>query len=188
MPIHRLPSSRNPQPRAFTRLCSTGRSGYGDLVRPLGFRFDVNAVLVEGVAHRAECRRLPMPVPADALSVARGGCVALSAAPTNVPSAALRLRRCSASSWNGRPPGSSPEQARACAVRRFPARDCSPVVTARALAQRYDSMRNRGPDRRCRPGARRLRILLEPEQRLERVQQAEHDACVRQLRAQPWRP
>ena len=39
---------------------------------PLGFRFDVDAVLLGGVAHRADCRLLPTPLPAHALSVASG--------------------------------------------------------------------------------------------------------------------
>ena len=39
---------------------------------PLGFRFDVDAVLLGGVAHRADCRLLPTPLPAEALSVAPG--------------------------------------------------------------------------------------------------------------------
>jgi len=39
---------------------------------PLGFRFDVDAVLLRGVAHRADCRLLPTPLPADALSLALG--------------------------------------------------------------------------------------------------------------------
>ena len=42
------------------------------MMLPLGFRFDVDAVLVRGVAHRADCRHLPPPLPDEALSVASG--------------------------------------------------------------------------------------------------------------------
>jgi len=38
-------------------------------VLPLGFRFDVDAVLVGGVAHRGDCDRLPRPLPDGAVSV-----------------------------------------------------------------------------------------------------------------------
>ena len=40
---------------------------------PLGFRFDVNAVIVDGVAHRADCQELPGDLPPDAVGVAIGG-------------------------------------------------------------------------------------------------------------------
>lgn len=36
---------------------------------PLGFRFDVDAVLVGGVAHRKECERLQRTLPDDAIPV-----------------------------------------------------------------------------------------------------------------------
>lgn len=51
--------------------CLTVR-GYAGLVLPLGFRFDVDAILLGGVAHRTDCRLLATPLPADALSVAPG--------------------------------------------------------------------------------------------------------------------
>jgi hypothetical protein len=41
-------------------------------VLPLGFRFDVDAVLVGGVAHRKDCERLPRALPHDAVSVSAG--------------------------------------------------------------------------------------------------------------------
>jgi hypothetical protein len=42
-------------------------------VLPLGFRFDVDAVLVGGVAHRKDCDRLRCPLPDDAVSVRAAG-------------------------------------------------------------------------------------------------------------------
>lgn len=36
---------------------------------PLGFKLDVDAVVVGDVAHRADCDRLPRAVPQDAISV-----------------------------------------------------------------------------------------------------------------------
>jgi hypothetical protein len=42
-------------------------------VLQLGFRFDVDAVLVGGVAHRKDCDRLQRPLPDDAVSVRAGG-------------------------------------------------------------------------------------------------------------------
>jgi hypothetical protein len=42
-------------------------------VLPLGFRFDVDAVLVGGVAHRTDCDLLGCPLPDDAVSVGAGG-------------------------------------------------------------------------------------------------------------------
>ena len=46
---------------------------YGAVVRPLGFRFDVDAVLVAGVAHRSDCDCLQRPLPDDAVSVSAPG-------------------------------------------------------------------------------------------------------------------
>ena len=43
------------------------------MVLPLGFRFDVDAVLVDGVAHRRDCERLSDPRPERALSVPAAG-------------------------------------------------------------------------------------------------------------------
>jgi hypothetical protein len=42
-------------------------------VLPLGFRFEVHAVLVDGVAHRSDCDRLERPLPEDVVSVRAGG-------------------------------------------------------------------------------------------------------------------
>ena len=38
-------------------------------VPPLGFRFDVDAVLVAGVAHRKDCDRVARELPYDAVSI-----------------------------------------------------------------------------------------------------------------------
>jgi len=43
------------------------------LVVPLGFRFDVDAVIVGGVAHRSECDRLQRPLPDDAVLIGAAG-------------------------------------------------------------------------------------------------------------------
>jgi len=40
---------------------------------PLGFKFDVDAVLVGGVAHRKDCGHLPRTLPHDAVSVGAAG-------------------------------------------------------------------------------------------------------------------
>ena len=40
---------------------------------PLGFRFDVDAVLADGVAHRGGCDQLPSPLPDGAVSVGAAG-------------------------------------------------------------------------------------------------------------------
>jgi hypothetical protein len=42
-------------------------------VLPLGFRFDVDAVILAGVAHRADCGLLPVRLPAMMTTVATGG-------------------------------------------------------------------------------------------------------------------
>jgi hypothetical protein len=38
-------------------------------VLPLGFRFEVDAVILGGVAHRADCHELPRDLPRDAVGV-----------------------------------------------------------------------------------------------------------------------
>ena len=48
-------------------------AGYGPVVLPLGFRFDVGAVLVDGLAHRRDSERLSDPRPERALSVSAAG-------------------------------------------------------------------------------------------------------------------
>jgi hypothetical protein len=42
-------------------------------VLPLAFRFEVDAVLVSGVAHRKDCDRLQHPLPDDTVSVRAAG-------------------------------------------------------------------------------------------------------------------
>jgi len=46
---------------------------YGAVVLPLGFRFEVDAVLVAGVAHHKDCDRLERPLPDDAVSIRAAG-------------------------------------------------------------------------------------------------------------------
>ena len=49
------------------------RARYGQPVLPLGFKFDVDAVPVAGMAHRQDCGCLPNVMRDDAVSVAAGG-------------------------------------------------------------------------------------------------------------------
>ena len=42
------------------------------MLTPLGFRFDVDTVLIGGVAHRSGCRTLPRSLPAAAITIATG--------------------------------------------------------------------------------------------------------------------
>jgi len=51
----------------------SGGRRYGAVVLPLRFRFDVDAVLVAGVAHRQDCDHLQLPLPDDAVSVRAAG-------------------------------------------------------------------------------------------------------------------
>ena len=55
------------------------------MVPPLGFRFDVDAVLLGGVAHRAECRLLPTLLPAVAISLAEGEVYSAERCPRECP-------------------------------------------------------------------------------------------------------
>jgi hypothetical protein len=54
-------------------LFTPRRRRYRGRVLPLGFRFDVDAVIVEGVAHRADCDRVPTGLPNEAVSVPAAG-------------------------------------------------------------------------------------------------------------------
>ena len=40
---------------------------------PLGFKFDVDAVILSGIAHRADCAELPRDLPPGAVSVSGAG-------------------------------------------------------------------------------------------------------------------
>jgi hypothetical protein len=42
-------------------------------VLPLGFRFDVDVVIIGGVAHGADCTELPRDLPPGAVSVSAAG-------------------------------------------------------------------------------------------------------------------
>ena len=46
---------------------------YRPVVLPLGFQFDVDVVVVHGMAHRPDCHCLPRPLPCDAVSVPAAG-------------------------------------------------------------------------------------------------------------------
>ena len=51
----------------------------------LGFRFDVDAVLVAGVAHRHDCDLLQRPLPDDAVSQRAGGIHRAARCPRECP-------------------------------------------------------------------------------------------------------
>jgi hypothetical protein len=61
------------------------RRRYGAVVLPLGFRFDVEAVLVGGVAHRKDCDRLSRPLPNDEVSVRAAGVHRAARCPQECP-------------------------------------------------------------------------------------------------------
>jgi len=49
------------------------RRQYRHVVLSLGFRFDVNAVVVAGVARRMDCDRIPRELPPDAVWISAMG-------------------------------------------------------------------------------------------------------------------
>jgi hypothetical protein len=59
---------------------------YRGRVLPLGFRFDVDAVIVEGVAHRADCDRVPRGLPNEAVSIPAAGVYRAEGCPRECPS------------------------------------------------------------------------------------------------------
>jgi hypothetical protein len=64
------------------------------IVLPLGFRFDVDAVVVEGVAHRSDCDRLCGSSADDATLIAVGGVLRAEWRPRVCPKSGRRARRC----------------------------------------------------------------------------------------------
>lgn len=52
---------------------------------PLGFSFEVDAVLLAGVAHRRDCRLLPSPLPADAIPIGPAGIYRSERCPRECP-------------------------------------------------------------------------------------------------------
>jgi hypothetical protein len=54
-------------------------------VLPLGFRFDVDAVIVGGVAHCADCPELPRDLPPGAASVSAAGVHQADGCPRECP-------------------------------------------------------------------------------------------------------
>ena len=55
------------------------------MVRPLGFKFDVDAVLVYGIAHRENCDRLPSVLSREAVSVPAAGVFRAERCPRECP-------------------------------------------------------------------------------------------------------
>ncbi len=97
---YRLPAAprRAPRRRSSTPavvLFTPRRRRYRGRVLPLGFRFEVDAVLVGGVAHRSGLRQVCAPtLPDEAVRVAPAGFIAPSAARGSARSAGRRSRRC----------------------------------------------------------------------------------------------
>ena len=56
------------------------------MVLPLGFRFDVDAVIVAGIAHRADCDSVTRGLPNDAISIPAAGIHRAEACPRECPS------------------------------------------------------------------------------------------------------
>jgi hypothetical protein len=54
-------------------LFTAGRRRYRRTVLPLGFRFDVDAVIIAGVAHCADCEELRRDLPQGAVSFSAAG-------------------------------------------------------------------------------------------------------------------
>ena len=54
-------------------LFTPRRRRYGGRVLPLGFRFDVDAVVISGVAHRRDCDQIKGAVADDAVHLLAGG-------------------------------------------------------------------------------------------------------------------
>jgi hypothetical protein len=54
-------------------------------VLPLGFRFDVDAVLVDGIAHREDCDRVRHALSHDAVSVPAAGVYRAERCPRECP-------------------------------------------------------------------------------------------------------
>lgn len=52
---------------------------------PLGFRFDVDAVIIGSIAHRTDCTELPRDLPADAAPVLAGGVHLAERCPNECP-------------------------------------------------------------------------------------------------------
>jgi hypothetical protein len=71
-------------PASHHYACLTVR-GYAGLMLPLGFRFDVDAVLLGAVAHRPDCRLLPAPRLAVALTLTPGEVYSSERCPRECP-------------------------------------------------------------------------------------------------------
>jgi hypothetical protein len=55
------------------------------VVRPLGFRFDVEAVLLDGIAHREDCDRLPPVLSHEAVLIPAAGVYRAERCPRECP-------------------------------------------------------------------------------------------------------
>ena len=92
------PSSDSPTPPRYAgtgayygitdaRVRSTGRrrGTVGDML-PLGFKFEVDAVIIDGFAHRRGCQRLPPELPPDVVSIPAAGVHLAERCPRECPS------------------------------------------------------------------------------------------------------
>jgi hypothetical protein len=118
---------------------------YRRLVRPLGFRFDVDAVIVGGVAHRGECDRLQRPLPDDAVVVRSAGCIERSGVRGSARSADRRSRRCSATSLSGPSRRSRPDLRLRAMASRSVRRARVRRARSAGFASHADSCRLRAP-------------------------------------------
>jgi hypothetical protein len=75
-------------------------------VQPLGFGFDVDAVALNGVAHRPDCQLVPPVLPHEAMLIPAAGVYRSTGARASARAAGLRSRRSSATSstrrWSAR--------------------------------------------------------------------------------------
>jgi hypothetical protein len=58
---------------------------YRAVVLPLGFKFDLDTVLVHGIAHRSDRAHLPRPLRPDAVSVGAAGIYQAERCPRECP-------------------------------------------------------------------------------------------------------
>jgi hypothetical protein len=58
---------------------------YRSFLLPLGFEFDVDAVIVSGVAHRTQCKLLPPRLPPTATAIGASGVYRSERCPRECP-------------------------------------------------------------------------------------------------------
>lgn len=76
------------------RVLLSERRRYGPEVFPIGFGFDVDAVLLDGIAHREECDRLPPVLSNEAISLPAAGVYRAGRCPRGCPKCGPRSKQC----------------------------------------------------------------------------------------------